>query len=166
VFHTQVSLTTPLSNIHSKWPMSSYHPFLIWLLFVFLRSLSVWKCQWLLIVPAYYGRYSVFLLSLFLSNSLNYAFILGNAVQICPYWFFKRSFDYARYGMCNLISHYLILSPGRCSVQSCSLNPRHRFSSEKWCVAAQFQLISHYTCRDTPFSLIFHVSRAGLIPFH
>lgn len=28
------------------------------------------------------------------------------------------------------------------------------------------QLISHYTCRDTPFSLIFHVSRAGLITFH
>ena len=78
----------------------------------------------------------------------------------------KRCFDYARYGMCNLISHYLILSPGRCSVQSSSLNPRHRFSGEKWCVAAQFQLISHYTCRDTPFSLIFHVSRAGLIPFH
>ena len=88
---------------------------------------------------------------LFLPNLPNDTFILGSAVHICSYRFFKRCLDHARYGMCNLISHYLILSPGRCSVQSCSLNPRHRFSGEKWCIAAQFQLISHYTCRDTGF---------------
>ena len=56
--------------------------------------------------------------------------------------------------MSNLISHYLILSsPGRSSVQSCSLNPRHRFSSEKWCVAAQL---------STDFPLF--VSRHTLFP--
>ena len=67
---------------------------------------------------------------------------------------FKICFDYVRYGMCNLISHYLILSsPGRCSVQSCSLNPRHRFSDEKMCVAAQF---------STDFPL--YVSRYTLFP--
>ena len=35
---------------------------------------------------------------LFLPNLPNYTFILGSAVHICPYWFFKRCFDYARYG--------------------------------------------------------------------
>ena len=149
-----------------KLPMCSYYPCLLWILFVFLLFLSVWMCPWVLIIPVYYSRYSVFLPSLFLPNLPNDAFILANAVHICSYWFFKRSFDYARYGMCNLISHYLILSPGRCSVQSSSLNPRHRLSDEKGCVAAQIQLISLYLCRDTPFSLIFHVLRAGLIPFH
>ena len=158
MFHTPVSLTTLLSNISSKWTMCSFYPFLLWLLFVFLRSLSVWKCQWVLIIlptmaviPSKFTERYVYL-----RECCTYLLLL----------ILKRCFDYARYGMCNLISHYLILSPGRCSVQSCSLNPRHRFSGEKWCVAAQFQLISHYTCRDTPFSLIFHVSRAGLIPFH
>ena len=55
--------------------------------------------------------------------------------------------------MCNLISHYLILSPGRCSVQSCCLHPRHRFSDEKRCVAAQI---------STDFPL--YVSRHTLFP--
>ena len=55
--------------------------------------------------------------------------------------------------MCNLISHYLILSPGRCSVQSSSLNPRHRFFEEKRCVAAQI---------STDFPL--YVSRYTLFP--
>ena len=216
MFHTQVFLTTPLSNIPSKWPrwtyyplllwllfvslhslsvwkcpcerliyayygrysvylwclflrklpMCSYYPCLLWILFVSLRSLSVWKCLWVLIIPVYYSRYSVFLPSLFLPNLPNDAFILANAVHICSYWFFKRSFDYARYGMCNLYLITLSYHQGVGSVQSCPLNPRHRLFDEKGCVAAQIQLISLYLCRDTPFPLIFHVSRAGLIPFH
>ena len=112
-----------------KLPMCSYYPCLLWILFVSLRSLSVWKCLWVLIIPVYYSRYSVFLPSLFLPNLPNDAFILANAVHICSYWFFKRSFDYARYGMCNLISHYLILSPRR---WFCSIMPPQSATQAFW----------------------------------
>ena len=64
----------------------------------------------MLIIPAHYSRYSVFLPSLFLPNSLNDAFILSNAVHICSHWFFKRCLDYAKHDMCKLICHYFILS--------------------------------------------------------
>ena len=167
VFHTRVSLTTPLLNIPSRVTevyMLYFSPMNLICIppFFICMKVPMYASHFCLLWPLFRIP-SEFISSKFTERCV----ILGkNGVQICHYSFFKRSFDYARYSMCNLISHYLILSPGRCSVQSCPLNPRHRFSGEKWCVAAQFQMISQYTCRDTPISLIFHVSRARLIPFH
>ena len=202
MFHTQVFLTTPLSNSPSKWPrwtyyplllwllfvylcslsewkclcerliyayygrysvylwclflrklpMCSYYPCLLWILFVSLRSLSVWKCLWVLIIPVYYSRYSVFLPSLFLPNLPNDAFILANAVHICSYWFFKRSFDYALYGMCNLISHYLILSPRR---WFCSIMPPQSATQVFW---------RKKVCRGTNLNW-FPIIRVAIHPF-
>ena len=48
---------------------------------------------------------------LFLPNLPNDTFILGSAVHICSYWFFKRCFDCARYGMCNLTLFCSIMLP-------------------------------------------------------
>ena len=109
VFHTLVSLTKLLSNIPSKWPMCSYHPFLLWLLFVFLPSLSVWKCPCERLISAYYGRYSVYLWRLFFRKLpmcsyypcllwILFVFLLFLSVWMCP-WVLNIPAYYGRYSV-------------------------------------------------------------------
>ena len=108
--------------------MSAYHPCLLWPLF---RIPSEF-------IPSKFTERCVYLRKCY------------------TFWFWPYLLKYVwlrSIWMCNLISHYLILSPGRCSVQSCCLHPRHRFSDEKRCVAAQI---------STDFPL--YVSRHTLFP--